>query len=147
MQKEYLPLVNAINAKDKALRDKMFAENMQRQKNYIAERFPQTKDGGFLINGKKLLLVIPEKAEELVEEGDFQHHCVGTYIPEVALGNTVVFFIRKADDINTPFYTIEFKYYSVNMCTGYRNKKMTPDVEAFAKAFELKMRQTNKLIS
>lgn len=44
---------------------------------------------------------------ELIEEGNALNHCVGGYIASYAEGRTDICFLRKADDPDTPWRTIE----------------------------------------
>lgn len=57
----------------------------------------------------KYRIIVPKRQYDLTKESDCLHHCVRTYIKEVANENTYILFLRKSDDINTPFATIEVK--------------------------------------
>ena len=52
-------------------------------------------------------VVAPTVPEDLVVEGVQLHHCVRSYIDRVANGSTNILFIRKKDERNTPFFTVE----------------------------------------
>ncbi|MBS6922645.1 MAG: PcfJ domain-containing protein, partial [Lachnospiraceae bacterium] len=71
---------------------------------------------------KKLKIVIPKDAEDIVREGHEMHHCVGSYIARMAAGKTVILFIRQKEDPDTPFYTMEVKDGEVVQCRGKFNR-------------------------
>lgn len=85
-----------------------------------------------------LFIRLPEKLDELKSEGEFLHHCVGTYRDRVAKGETMIFFIRKETEPDKPFYTLEWKG-KVVQCRGSHNCDMTPEVKAFVEIFQEKM--------
>ena len=54
------------------------------------------------------IVVIPQTTNDFRNEADYQHNCVfSMYLPRVLEGTTNVVFIRRKDDINTPFITCE----------------------------------------
>ena len=53
-------------------------------------------------------MIIPTKAEEFQKEADYQQNCVfRLYYPKVKDLETHIVFIRKKDDVNTPYITCE----------------------------------------
>ena len=44
---------------------------------------------------------------KITKEGVYLHHCVGGYINRVAEGRTNILFLRKNEEIDIPFFTIE----------------------------------------
>lgn len=58
-------------------------------------------------NKKKYAMVLPKDAQDLVKEGKVMHHCVGGYIDRVIDKNSIIMFLRKAEDIESSFATIE----------------------------------------
>lgn len=82
-----------------------------------------------------LFIRLPKKLDELKSEGESLHHCVGTYRDKVARGETMVFFIRREEEPEKPYYTLEWKG-KVVQCRGFRNCGMTPEVRAFVEAFQ-----------
>lgn len=87
-----------------------------------------------------LFIRLPRRIEELKEEGEALHHCVGTYSEKVRKGETMIFFIRQMADPEKPFYTLEWKG-RVVQCRGFRNCDMTAEVKAFVNIFEKKMQE------
>lgn len=86
-----------------------------------------------------LFIRLPEKLDELKSEGEYLHHCVGTYRDRVAKGETMIFFIRKETEPEKPYYTLEWKKGKVAQCRGFRNCDMTPEVKVFVELFQEKM--------
>ena len=46
-------------------------------------------------------------SQEIVQEGSSLHHCVGSYVNRYAEGRTNILVLRKKEEPNKPFYTIE----------------------------------------
>lgn len=90
------------------------------------------------LNIDGLFIRLPNKLEELKEEGESLHHCVGTYMEKVEKGETMIFFIRQKAAPEEPYYTLEW-HGRVVQCRGFRNCEMTPEVKAFVEIFEKKM--------
>lgn len=113
---------------------------MEETKKALAEILKQN-DGtdAFLIKGKGLILIVPKTGDEIREEGAALHHCVGSYVDRVAKGETSVFFIRKEDSPDKPYFTLEWKNNDIAQCRGLHNREMPPEVRAFTQAFKKKM--------
>ena len=71
--------------------------------------------------------------EELIDEGSALHHCVGTYGATVARGDSCIFFIRRADAPDKPWYTlqVELKTLKEIQNHGIRNCPPTKEVQEF----------------
>ena len=96
------------------------------------------------MKGKGLILVVPRSADDIRAEGEALHHCVGTYVERVARGETFIFFIRKQDEPDKSYYTMEWKDGKVVQCRGMNNRDATPQVKAFVEAFKQKMSDCEK---
>ena len=90
------------------------------------------------LNIDDLFIRLPNKLEELKEEGESLHHCVGTYMEKMEKGETMIFFIRQKTAPEKPYYTLEW-HGKVIQCRGAHNCEMTPEVKAFVKIFGEKM--------
>ena len=56
------------------------------------------------------VIIVPESAADIIEEGRRQHHCVGAhdrYMKEMSARESFILFLRKAEDPQTPYYTIQ----------------------------------------
>ena len=76
-------------------------------------------------------------AAELRNEGKALHHCVATYAERHAEGRTAIFFIRRVDKPDEPYYTLELdeKDLIVRQNRGLRNCGKTEEVQAFENAW------------
>ena len=74
---------------------------------------------------------------ELRNEGNILHHCVATYDKKYADGQTAIFFIRRIDKPDEPYYTLELdeKNLAVRQNRGLRNCGKTEEVQAFEDAW------------
>lgn len=99
-----------------------------------------------------LVLVVPVKIEDIIAEGAALEHCVGGYAANHCLGKKTILFIRKADEPDKPYYTIEVgerdKEKYIVQCHGYKNEREYKDgklvswekpdiIKGFEQAFEI----------
>lgn len=69
------------------------------------------------------LLIRPaDDADELIAEGAALHHCVGGYADSMADGKTAIFFIRRLDEPDRPYYTLELVNRKVVQCRTRHNE-------------------------
>lgn len=119
--------------------DKKAKEDIKRFNKLLKKLRKETSDAepmNLKIEG--LFIRLPDKLDELKAEGECLHHCVGTYRDRVAKGETMIFFIRREEEPDKPYYTLEWKG-KVIQCRGFRNCDMTPEVKAFVEIFQEKM--------
>lgn len=71
--------------------------------------------------------------EELVEEGRVLSHCVGNYAINVCTGSSVIFFIRRAESPDAPWFTLELapKTLKVRQNRGKKNCDPPQEVKDF----------------
>lgn len=93
------------------------------------------------VKGNGLVLVVPKTMQEIRDEGSTLHHCVGTYVDRVMRGETNIFFVRKANDPTTPYFTMEYKDNKVVQCRGLNNCSMPTAVKEFVTVFERRMNE------
>lgn len=137
---EYRALQDKKAAAEKRRREAAARRAMKKTKKALAEILGQN-DGtdAFAIKGKGLILIVPKTGDEIRAEGAALHHCVGGYVERVAKGETSIFFIRKADSPDKPYFTLEWKDNDIVQCRGLHNCGMPPEVKAFTQAFKKKM--------
>lgn len=83
------------------------------------------------------VIVIPPNLIDLHREGVYMHNCVCGYKERVASGSTQVVYIRKTDDIDHSFGTMEISTReTIIQARGKYNKDLPEDAEAFVKKFE-----------
>ena len=92
-----------------------------------------------------MCIVCPKSPDEIVAEGHALHHCVGTYVERVENHECLILFVRKADDTDKPFYTIEVREQKVMQIRGQNNRAPTPEVNKFMAAWERRVLQRTVL--
>ena len=101
----YVEERNAELARQKAEREKAKAD---RWKSINRDYKRNTKIFGWEKEG--YCIIVPKSADEINEEGQKQHHCVGAqeqYKNRMAARQSYIVFLRKAEDPKKPYYTIE----------------------------------------
>lgn len=81
-----------------------------------SERYPEAEDvlkeikKKFEYRGTEYFIMVPERIYDIVCEGRSLHHCVGStdrYFDRMAQHETYICFLRKVEEPDKPFYTIE----------------------------------------
>lgn len=99
-------------------------EKIQKVANAL-ERFCWAADG---------LTIRPARsAAELSDEGKLLHHCVGTYAKRYSEGKTALFFIRRTEEPEVPYYTLELRERDMIVVQnhGDHNALQTPEIKEF----------------
>ena len=105
----------------------------------IAARFPENKKHfGYEFQG--LTIIVPACASEIILEGQKQHHCVGasdTYMKKMNRGETFILFLRKKEDPDTAYYTLEVTWngYVRQSYGAYDRKPDKEKIEDWLKHF------------
>lgn len=84
-------------------------------------------------------IVYPATLDDIVAEGQALHHCVGSYVDKVAARKTMILFLRRSEDVEKPFYTVEVKNQKIIQVRGHGNQDPTPDVRKFMQMWERKV--------
>lgn len=135
----------------------LFPKNLFRQhQNFIAQiRYKENEklNEGFEKEKKRRekfkfeyngIFSIPASSQnELIEEGKALAHCVGGYAERCSKGETDIIFIRKNDEPNKPFVTMEVRENEVVQVRAFKNRKPTEEVLEFVEEF--KKQVLNKL--
>lgn len=79
-----------------------------------------------------LMIRLPVNGDEIVAEGKALHHCVGGYVERMANGKTAILFIRRIDEPDTPFFTLEWLNGKVQQCKTLNNGDYTKNAEVNA---------------
>lgn len=75
-----------------------------------AEKVLQIIQKKFNYTGEEFFIKVPEKIVDIVKEGNYLHHCAGAtdrYFDRIKQNETYICFLRKVEEPDTPFYTIE----------------------------------------
>lgn len=142
---EYKALQDKKAAAEKRRREEAARKELEQTKKAMAEIFKKSEGmDAFSIKGKELILVVPKSGDEIRAEGEALHHCVGGYVESVAKGETNIFFVRKADEPDKSYFTMEWNHNKIIQCRGMKNCGMPPEVRAFTQVFEKKMQEAVK---
>lgn len=67
-------------------------------------------------------MIQPKSVREIVDEGAALSHCVGGYAERHAKGALHIMFLRRADQPDMSWYTMEIsKELKIVQCRGYKN--------------------------
>jgi len=106
----------------------------------------------FAPEGEAYIVVAPQEPHDLAKEGITLSHCVKNYISRVSDGATNIMFIRKKDEPDTPFYTVEVgnggtieQIHGFANCNLDKEPALIPFVDKWIKACKLKSNNFNKV--
>lgn len=98
--------------------------------------------------------IIPAgRCEELIKEGRILHHCVGAsdrYMEKMAAGESWILFLRKKEDLETPYYTIEISMKTdriLQWYSAYDRKPQEKTIQKVLKQFLTEIKQKQVRIS
>ena len=133
---------NELRYRDKREREEKRCGGMQSK---LDKRLPDL-ERKYCFEHDGLILRPARQLIELIDEGNALSHCVGSYIDGYAEGRTDILFLRKAEEPDKPWRTIEFSPTTGRMIQdrGYKNDRMarpgdkcemTPELRARLDAF------------
>lgn len=132
LKKEHDKATFAYNVVKEELKTKAFKENSIINKKKYEYSF------------ENLVVIVPLEPQEVIKEGQLQHHCVASYVSKIESGETCICFIRKKDEIELPYFTCEVRDEIIFQVKGFSNKY--PDdkalitfIEKWAKSKNLKI--------
>lgn len=85
--------------------------------------------------GKKYIVKIPKKTEEIHHEALTLEHCVRTYIPRVIDGQTLIAFLRNKHYPDEPLVTLEIKKGALMQAYGKNDSKPSRDELKYLKKY------------
>ena len=88
-----------------------------------------------------MVVLCPKSPEDIIQEGQALHHCVGTYVDRVAKQECVILFLRRAAEADKPFYTLEIRNRKVVQARSANNRPATPKVQRFLDQWEREVLQ------
>lgn len=116
--------LNEVEADKRKREALMKYPNIRKRAGELSERYS--------FRTKEYVIMVPESAADIVEEGRTLHHCVGRdgYLKKHDEGKNFILFMRKADKPGEPYYTIEIEpadgrivqYYGINDTKPDREK-------------------------
>ena len=102
-------------------------------------------------SNEKYSIVVPKTPVDIINEGTKLHHYVKTYIKKVLQQETIILFLRKNNDLDIPYFTIELKGDKVIQIHGAFNCNLKEDsserefIRLWAKEKKLKLNNYDKI--
>jgi hypothetical protein len=131
---------------DKVMYKKKIIENENYEENFkkITEEYGEK----YSYKTKNFIVTYPKKLEDLFEEVRELNHCVGSYGDSIRDGSSVILFIRKADEPDKPYYTMEVNplHNAVTQLHGYSNKNINKSKNVKLHEFIKEWANRNKII-
>lgn len=94
------------------------------------------------------IIIPPKSQQEIIDEGKALSHCVGSYADKHANGQCDILFLRKKEEIDKPYYTIEIRGSDIWQYRGYKNNMAdnpVPEcVENFIKEYKKFLKKAGK---
>ncbi len=103
----------------------------------IKERLPET--ARYYWENEKYRIIPAGACEELVKEGRTLHHCVGKddyYMEKMAEGKSWICFLRKKENPDKPWYTIEVDMESDQIMQYYSEFDRKPELDIVEKILD-----------
>ena len=95
----------------------------------VADKYAPLQENG------EFCVIIAKSKEDLVNEGEELHHCVGkmNYDKKMVDEQSLIFFVRNPEEVDTPFVTVEYslKYKKVLQCYADHDSKPEQEVLDF----------------
>lgn len=100
----------------------------------------------FAYETKEYVFMVPKKASDITQEGRLQHHCVGasdTYMRKMNEGNTYILFLRKEENVELPYYTLEVKWDGeiIQFYAAYDRKPNKENIERILKLWQKEIKK------
>lgn len=130
-----------INAHDKASAEVQKQRDAEEKRKLVAQNriskklFRRYHAKYFWTDGT-YSVIPPKELFDIKEEGRTLHHCVGTYIPKVLEGSSIILFVRKNNALDKPLYTMEIVNGEIRQCRGYRNHDLPEDAKVFVERYK-----------
>lgn len=128
------------------------AEQDAKLQKELTERIKKIADKyeALTLAGDNYVVLIADSKQALIKEGEFLHHCVGRmdYDQRIAKEQSLIFFIRKANEKEIPFVTVEFSISEkkVRQCYGVRDTKPAHEVLSFVNDWAKKAKRRLQII-
>ena len=97
--KDVKKIHDAVSANYRVKQDQFKAQAFEKKCNEYKE---------VSVASERYLIRFPNDLADLIMEGSTMHHCVASYADRVIDGTSIIFFMRKAADPETPYITMEF---------------------------------------
>ncbi|MBR1694601.1 MAG: PcfJ domain-containing protein, partial [Selenomonas sp.] len=99
--------IRELEREEEELKKSRGRKNQSGQKNKLYKKLRKKIMQQYTFEADGMMIYVPKKLEELIDEGIAMHSCVGGYVDRVAEGRTIVVFIRSAADHRERIGTME----------------------------------------
>ena len=99
-----------------------------RKQNRILKKVIRQTSPLYDTESDRYLIIWPKSKKDFSREGQLQHNCVGGYFERCAMKETTVFFVRRKEEPDIPFCTVEFKNGKLIQCRTAYNREAPQDV-------------------
>lgn len=142
-RQEEIEQAEAIAKYDEDKRVELEKKMASMQKEWKAKKRDFLKYNG----NANFIVTVPETPMELVQEGTDLSHCVASYVDDVKLGRTYIFFLRNKDKPFEASVTLEYKSGVLTTARGDYNRDITWAERDFLQSYcELKKIEFSKII-
>lgn len=134
-----------VEEKNREKREKRAKELSEKFKN-IKRNYRKNKEI-YDFDTKEYIFRVAGSVEEIIQEGQEQHHCVAssdTYFKRMDKGESFIVFMRRKSERQTPYYTIEIK--DTNILQAYAAYDRKPDYETVKKELNKWTKEIGKRI-
>ena len=103
----------------------------------IKNRLPEA--ARYFWEDEEYMIIPAGKCEELMSEGRKLHHCVGRddhYMRKMAAGTSWILFLRKKEEPETPYYTLEIDMQQERILQYYSEFDRQPDKAIITKVLD-----------
>lgn len=112
LKREYDKVMYAYSLVEQECQREKFAQKVRADKKYEHEN-------------EVYSIICPQTAEDLISEGNTLHHCVGSYVDAVIQDETSILFLRKKEEPDKPFFTIEVRNGELLQAKGQQNRLLS----------------------
>ena len=127
----------------------VYTHSLKREHDKVARKMTQINDEKLIaafeqkandnewleFKGRQLSAVVPHQLTDLYEEGRKLSHCVGSYARSVIDGSSVIVFLRRNNNLDVPYCTVEVRDKTIVQVRGWNNREgiAIPDIRSFLK--------------
>ncbi|WP_295156172.1 PcfJ domain-containing protein [Selenomonas sp. AE3005] len=130
--------IRELQREEEELKKSRGRKNQAGQKNKLYKKLRKKILQQYAFEADGMMIYVPKKLEELIDEGIAMHSCVGGYVDRVAEGKTIVVFIRAAADHRERIGTMEISKdgTSIIQARAKYNQNLSPAAADFVKKFK-----------
>lgn len=88
---------------------------------------------------REYLVKAPKTPQDLILEGKNLHHCVAAYIGAVIYGDAAVYFLRKKNEPDKSYITLDVRDGALYQAAGFANRTLTQEERLHIQEWCLKM--------